>query len=173
MCLTLFRMLLTLGARERNAVALLPMEKEQSHSLAQDGKIRKLFVCLWIGTPPERELDALCLHPRGREGSPEPLQTGVKGCRKPSGGMPARRLTQDVPNESHHEHNNVASDQDPLVFFRMEVFPPQVTQEFLVVIIGGVEKGLLSFIQLQSRRPVETRRGVLQFGAGHHGLQSG
>ena len=49
-----------------------------------------------------------------------------------------RTLTQDVPDESHHEHDDVAGDQDPLVFFGVEVFPPQVPQEFLVVIVGGV-----------------------------------
>lgn len=84
-----------------------------------------------------------------------------------------RTLTQDVPNQGHHEHDDVSRDQDPLVFFRVQVFPPQVPQEFLVVIVGGVEKGLLSFIQLGGRCPVATREGVLQSGAGHHGLGPG
>lgn len=67
------------------------------------------------------------------------------------GWLPGTRLTQDVADESHHEHDDVPGDEDPLIFFRVQVLPPQVPQEFLVVIVGGVEKGLLSFIQLRGR----------------------
>ena len=57
---------------------------------------------------------------------------------RPPWGLPGATLTQDVPNKRHHEHDDVAGDQDPLVFFGVEVLPPQVPQEFLVVIVGGV-----------------------------------
>ena len=162
-----------LAPRKRGS-PLLPAEKRNHHSRARSWflKIRKLF--FFLSRKPHPRAATSLFASEGVGGVSEPVQPGAKGTWQPSGGLLRRRLTQDVPDESHHEHDDVPGDQDPLIIFRVEVFPPQVLQEFLVfIVVGGVQRGLLSFIQLRSKWQVATRGWVLQIGAGHHGLESG